>query len=208
MYEPTYQELYKFHNTVAAEDDNFQARQMFGSHQLLYNKVKEILSYILPFVDTVLEIGCAEGLLTKWITDYYNVTIVGIDIAEDFIDRCQKKEISAKFIHTSVEEFELLNYDLIIATEVLEHCLNPAQIVNRFKEHSKAILASVPVNETSINPKTCSIDAYRKAMQNKTVSMGAGSGHATCFTPNTFRELFNQVYVYKQVKIHGIILGR
>lgn len=205
MYKPTSEELYQFHNAVAAEDDNYQVRQMSGSHKLLYDTIKEILSHILPLIDSVLEVGCAEGLLTKWITDYYDVKVTGIDIAEDFINRCQ--EIPAKFIHTSIESFTMSDYDLVIATEVLEHCLNPSQIINRLSKHSRGILTSVPLNEPSINPETCSINAYRARRDNKRVAPGKGCGHASLFTPNTFRQLFNKVFVFNRIKTHGIILG-
>lgn len=98
---------------------------------------------------SILEIGCADGNNLRFFSQRLNVGIkncLGIDICKSF----ENKYELFQFQHISVEEFFKKNtntFDLIIFSDVLEHCFNPWNILTFTKKilnPDGLILISVP----------------------------------------------------------------
>lgn len=96
---------------------------------------------------TMFELGCTSGYGSQFFPlemDYtgvdYDKTIVEVAKEQDWGD-------TRKFINSDINEFELGQYDTIVAFEVIEHIDNGLEIVERFKKHCKRLLISVPHNE-------------------------------------------------------------
>lgn len=87
---------------------------------------------------TILDIGCGNGFITnKLIAAGYNV--YGIDASESGINIAREKN-PERFFLQNIENENLPNqlenktFDLIIATEVIEHLYNPGMFVNFCKK--------------------------------------------------------------------------
>ena len=206
---PTPEEVRAFYDTIAAEP-GFQAGIYRADHQCQrFRRLKELLSIILPFAPRVLEVGCGDGLLTRWLAARAD-WVVGIDMARPCIERCRALGLSnVAFFHGTLEEYEekLLEsgwygFDLAIASEVLEHTFDPAEEVARLGRLASVILATVPITETP-NPDAFSIEAFRHPKK-----AGDGTGHIWCFRPDTFKALFKHIYHYEEIGVSALILGR
>lgn len=80
----------------------------------------------LPVAPRVLEIGSGVGTLLCFLpagTDY-----VGLELDLDAVETARRRFPQATFLHECVEEFEPSpgSFDLVVATEVLEHLENPS----------------------------------------------------------------------------------
>jgi 2-polyprenyl-3-methyl-5-hydroxy-6-metoxy-1,4-benzoquinol methylase len=98
---------------------------------------------------SILEIGCADGNNLKFFSGCLNVPIdncLGIDICKS----SESKYELFPFQHISVEDFFKKNknkFDLIIFSDVLEHCFNPWKILastRKILNYGGLILISVP----------------------------------------------------------------
>lgn len=97
----------------------------------------------------VLELGCADGGMTKLILDDFE-SITVIDGSEYAINRLKKQTNSNK-INTIIGYFEEVQlnekFDTIIMGHILEHVDDPVYILNKFKVYLKEngnIIITVP----------------------------------------------------------------
>ena len=96
----------------------------------------------------ILEIGCSTGYGVQFLPK--NIEYVGLDYDERIVDVAQKEEWgpNISFKHADINNYELDQYDTIIAFEVVEHLDNGLQIVEKLKKHCKRLLITVPYKET------------------------------------------------------------
>ncbi|MBU0894635.1 MAG: class I SAM-dependent methyltransferase [Nanoarchaeota archaeon] len=112
-------------------------------HNLLLKfKLEKVASLIKPN-SVVLDIGCYDGRLKKFIPscDYY-----GIDVNKECIDKLKKQRIKAKQVDLNKEEipFKPKKFDYIFLLDILEHLVDPKKLLLKLKErlkpHSKLII--------------------------------------------------------------------
>lgn len=202
---PTRTQMLKFYNTVASSTD-YQAVMYEPAHRKqTEQRIKQVLSCVLPFTPKVLEVGCADGYISQWIAPRVD-KLVGIDIVPVCIDRCKALELdNAKFrvVDANVmEEARLGKFDLVVATDVVEHLIDPLGFVKTAAKMGRVILATTSINE-SPNPDAFSVRAY-----NRPAKIGDGSGHIWSFRQNTFLDLFEDVYYYDDNGVTAVVLGR
>lgn len=106
---------------------------------------------------SVLDLGCREGFLLDvlkgiGLTDFY-----GIDISEQAIKRLKERGYDGEVMN--IEDMALscheLYKDIIIASHVLEHCVNQKKVVNDLATIAKtgALVYVVVPYEKNLNPK-------------------------------------------------------
>lgn len=78
----------------------------------------------------VLEVGCADGFLTKGLAEHYK-HITAIDASEKLLKKAKRLRLkNAEFVHTLFEEYEpKKQFDTIILAEILEHVINPVLLL-------------------------------------------------------------------------------
>jgi 2-polyprenyl-3-methyl-5-hydroxy-6-metoxy-1,4-benzoquinol methylase len=113
---------------------------------------KDILEVVPTDAKTILDVGCSIGSLGRAIKERQSCEVTGLelnaesgDVASHFLD---------KVIIGNVDEIDLTHYkipkryfDCIIYGDVLEHCLNPWQIVQTHKDYLKdngTVIVSFP----------------------------------------------------------------
>ena len=99
----------------------------------------------------VLEVGCASGYVSKFLSDQLNCTVVGVEIdpvaAKEAEKYCQKVivgdiEKNDFFIHIGAERFDIITFG-----DVLEHLRNPISVLKAMRpllSDDGFILASIP----------------------------------------------------------------
>lgn len=100
---------------------------------------------------TILEIGCGTGMLTKFLSNYG--TITGIDISPEAISFCQKQGLE-KVFKADINSMDITphrsKYDLVVASDVLEHIQDDMQAMKNIKKmlkESGRFLLTVPAHK-------------------------------------------------------------
>lgn len=95
----------------------------------------------------ILEIGCSTGYGSQFLPE--GVDYTGLDYNKKIIEVAKDQDWipGAKFINADINEFELGQYDTIIAFEFIEHIDNGLEIAEKLKKHCKCLLMTTPMNE-------------------------------------------------------------
>jgi glycosyltransferase involved in cell wall biosynthesis len=96
----------------------------------------------------VFELGCSSGYGLQFLPE--NIEYTGLDYDKRIIPVAieQQWRPNAKFVHGDINNYELEQYDTIIAFEVIEHLENGLEIVEKLKKHCKRLMITVPMLET------------------------------------------------------------
>ncbi len=99
----------------------------------------------------VLEVGTANGRMTKYMKEVLNCKIYGIEIdehsAKDAEIYCEKMLVDSVENYTWVEKYKDIKFDYILFTDVLEHLYQPEKVllkVKKFLKDDGSIFMSIP----------------------------------------------------------------
>lgn len=86
----------------------------------------------------ILDVGCADGLMAKELSRYYN-HITAIDGSEELINRAKQFNLkNVDFMYTLFEEFNpTIRFDSVILSDILEHVNDPISLLNMAKKWVK-----------------------------------------------------------------------
>ena len=111
-----------------------------------FNALEDLLG-IIDF-NNIYEAGCGNGYVTRFIKNKYDgVTISASDISENKISLAKREVSNVSFSVASIYETKQYDnaYDLVIATEVLEHLEHPREaLLELIRISGKHIIVSVP----------------------------------------------------------------
>ena len=135
-----------------------------------------------------MELGCADGQMTQYLTDDF-MELTAVDGAKDLLDIIPERDNLIK-VHSLFEDFSPgKQYDFIILEHVLEHVDDPVALIRRLKNWlspgGKCFLG-VP-NGHSIHR----LAAAKMGMLDHPCQLNERDhslGHRRVYTPETFRE--------------------
>lgn len=137
--------------------------------------------------DTLLEVGCCEGLVTTELARHFG-HVTGVDFVQSLLDVCPPLEnVTYKLMDISNEE-PMGQWDVIVLSEVLEHLEDPIAVVNKLAPHCRTLVASCPVNE-HLNP-THAWDVNRLDLLDKGIGIADGAGHIWAMDMDGFLSMF------------------
>jgi len=96
-----------------------------------YEIIQAIHKYHQPKIDTILDIGTAEGAMLSSIKkEFPQAKCIGLEYSQELIDINQDKNI--KIIQGDAQNlpFENNSFDIAIATAVIEHLPEPSKIIS------------------------------------------------------------------------------
>lgn len=95
----------------------------------------------------VLEIGCSSGYGIQFFPK--DIDYTGVDYDPIIIDVAKEQDwgYKANFVNADINNVNMLNYDTIVAFEVIEHLDNGLEVVEILKKYCKRLLITVPMNE-------------------------------------------------------------
>lgn len=116
----------------------------YSFNEFIYSKV--------PNGSNCLDVGCWTGNLGEKLIKEKNCTVDGIDAMEHILKYAQKKGYRKTYLinlnNDSIDVTQLnQKYDVIIFADVLEHLINPENVLNMLKKslkHSGKIIVSLP----------------------------------------------------------------
>jgi ubiquinone/menaquinone biosynthesis C-methylase UbiE len=118
---------------------------------MFFNDLDELIDLIgIGSLSNILDAGCGEGFVINHIYERYkneNMYIEGIDIMKEALEIAKSLNPNIRF---SIGDIYKLDYpdncfDLVLATEILEHLGNPEKAIEEIKRVTrKYVIASVP----------------------------------------------------------------
>lgn len=132
----------------------------YEAHPQYYSPVKNITYFNdcmrgfnieLREIKNILDIGCGDGTISKFIPE--NVLYTGVDYSPTRIKIANQssKNNNHKFIYDCAREYVINDtcgsYDLITAFEFLEHIVNPKELIDMLlSKYKSTVVGTVPVN--------------------------------------------------------------
>lgn len=117
-------------------------------------RLRELIGLAAPTAqDRVLEVGCGAGHALE---RFSGQARVGIDLSATMLERARRRlGADVVLLRASAEQlpFAAGSFDILICTEVLEHTLDPAQVIRELVRVAGArgrVVVSIP-NESSID---------------------------------------------------------
>lgn len=103
---------------------------------------KERADYILDMIEegsSIMDIGCGNGSLLKYLKDKKNIQGVGVDISDDVLVVAEKNDIKVfkRDISNHISLKDLPEVDYILGLEILEHLSSPEELIFSLKNKTK-----------------------------------------------------------------------
>lgn len=164
---------------------------------------KNTMSVIISWIkdnSTVLEIGSANGRLTKYLAEEKKCEVVIVEMDEDAGKNASKYAVESFMGETSgdVEKYIWLQsekkFDYIIFADVLEHLHHPEKVLKRCKEVLKSngrYLISIP----NISHNSIIIDLFNDKFVYDNVGL-LDKTHVHFFTNTTFQSMIHNLDLY------------
>lgn len=91
---------------------------------------------------SVLDIGCGDGTFLNSLKQNYTF---GVDVSENSVQKCKRRGIKAicKNVETENLPFQKL-FDYVCLLDVLEHSLEPVDLLKKASEYGEVVIISVP----------------------------------------------------------------
>ena len=155
------------------------------NHSFLKTKIRKIIDLIPNDVNTIIDIGCGNGLITNVLGKKYDVTAV--DRSEKALSFVETKKIKASSDDIPLDD---ASFDMVFSSELLEHLEDETfkKTIKELKRLSKKyIFITVPNDE---NPDKLSIQCPScRFVYNS-------PNHLRSFKPQDFTNLFPE---YKMI---------
>jgi len=145
---------------------------------------------------SILDIGCGEGFITSLLADRFKeADVMGLDIEEEYI-KYAKMFNKRKNVFYGVNGIYTLppnRYDLIVATELLEHLKTPQKAIECLKKVSKGVILITIPNEPYFRlGNLCSLKYITRD--------GNTPGHLHNWSKNTISKLLKEMNLDFEIK--------
>jgi ubiquinone/menaquinone biosynthesis C-methylase UbiE len=166
---------------------------------------QESINYIkteLNKKNTVLDLGCAAGEITKKISPYVQ-KIIGIDYNKILIDEAKKINSGKNIEYIVSDIFDYLKknkkFDILILSHILEHLNTPSTFLKKIKNRFTKIYIEIPDNDSDQRSHT--------RHQLKVETFYNDADHIYEFTRNTFENLLqnNKLQIIKKDYKFGVM---
>jgi len=143
-----------------------------------YRRRRDLYEAISQYVwegDSVLDIGCGEGMILNIIADRIS-SYIGVDFSHEAIElRKKRKGVIEKIPHHKLicanvleeERIFKVDYDLAMITEFLEHIEEDIYVIQRIRE-DKRVIISVPNMEETKGGKPRNWPLHRRVYDKNT----------------------------------------
>jgi 2-polyprenyl-3-methyl-5-hydroxy-6-metoxy-1,4-benzoquinol methylase len=201
----TVKDLEKFYDDLATRaGTNWQQSMYRSPHQInRFNAIVEYLKSLDLVGREVLELGSANGLMTKHISELAK-HIDAVEISSVAIENSPKLD-NVTYFQDDVTNFleNCTHYAVIVATEVLEHVLDFEKTLKLCFEHGDLVVVSMPISE-EINPE----GAFDATKHGKETRVGDATGHLRIISAEELKAKFSVVDFYWDNGISVVVAGK
>ena len=94
----------------------------------------------------VLDVGCADGTLMKFLKENKNVNIRGLEISKEKVQECIAKGLTVieGNAETELNQFPNQSFDYVILSQTLQAFYNPERVLKDLLRIGKSVIISIP----------------------------------------------------------------
>ena len=106
----------------------------------------EIIADLLPENSRVLDVGCGDGTLMKFLTKEKNIDVRVLELNEENVEICISKGLSVieGNAETELGQFPEKSFDYVILSQTLQAFYNPVSVLDHLLRIGKASVVSIP----------------------------------------------------------------
>ena len=106
----------------------------------------KIIADLLPNNCRVLDIGCGDGTLMKFLLEEKNIDVRGLELNEKNVEICITKGLSVIEGNAESElgQFPDKSFDFVILSQTLQAFYNPVFVLNNLLRIGKSSIVSIP----------------------------------------------------------------
>ncbi|MFA5022547.1 MAG: methionine biosynthesis protein MetW [Patescibacteria group bacterium] len=126
--------------------DQYWRVRGFKIRDKLMAREKICFDWIKPD-SSVLDVGCGNSRFLYELKKNKNCQVYGLDVSGLVIDSLAQEGIAGRVIDITKTDFDFIKekeFDYIILNEVLEHVINPEEIIGKLKGKGRFFILSVP----------------------------------------------------------------
>ena len=106
----------------------------------------QIISELIENNTKVLDVGCGDGTLMKFLKDEKNVDTRGLEISKENVQNCISKGLS--IIEGNAEkdlhQFPNLTFDYVVLSQTLQAFYNPEKVIDDLLRVAKKAIVTIP----------------------------------------------------------------
>ena len=94
----------------------------------------------------VLDVGCADGTLMKFLKDNKNIDIRGLEISKDKVQECIAKGLTVieGNAEKDLKQFPEKSFDYVVLSQTLQAFLNPEVVISELLRVGKKAIVTIP----------------------------------------------------------------
>ena len=104
------------------------------------------ISELLEKNSKILDVGCGDGELMKYISENITGDVRGLEISKDNIQKCIAKGLTVieGDAEKDLQQFPNSSYDFVILSQTLQAFLDPENVINELLRVGKKAIVSIP----------------------------------------------------------------
>ena len=106
----------------------------------------EIIANLLPNNSRVLDVGCGDGTLMKFLSKEKNIDVRGLELDEKNVETCISKGLSVieGDAETELGQFPEKSFDFVILSQTLQAFYSPVTVLDHLLRIGKSSIVSIP----------------------------------------------------------------
>ena len=94
----------------------------------------------------VLDVGCADGALMKFLKDNKNIDIRGLELSKDKVQECIAKGLTVieGNAEKDLKQFPEKSFDYVVLSQTLQAFLNPEVVISELLRVGKKAIVTIP----------------------------------------------------------------
>ena len=106
----------------------------------------KVIAQRIAHKSRVLDLGCGDGSLIRWLEAEKQCTCYGVEISPDKVLQCMEKRVNV--IQADIEEglsiFDNNKFDVVILSQALQATLKTELVLKKTSELAKTVIVSIP----------------------------------------------------------------
>ena len=106
----------------------------------------KIIAELIEKDTRVLDVGCADGTLMKFLEDNKNIDVRGLELSKNKVQKCIAKGLAVieGNAETDLKQFPEKSFDYVILSQTLQAFLNPELVISELLRVGKKAIVTIP----------------------------------------------------------------
>ena len=106
----------------------------------------KVIADLIEKESRVLDVGCADGTLMKFLKDNKNIDVRGLELSKNKVQKCIAKGLTVieGNAETDLRQFPDKSFDYVILSQTLQAFLNPEVVISELLRVGKKAIVTIP----------------------------------------------------------------